>query len=482
MNHTPVRAGGWPFGAALSSTEAGQLQDRILKSPNADDGSTHNGSLSLGGVQAQHITGKEANDTTAATAGPHAVTVDVNIANQHFITVAAFAGDQTLNITIDAPRVGDQGIVWVKKANGANRNLTLSFIGGSDVDAIDIAPSEQCVDNDAGAEAITQFFWECLTVAGTGNVVRIRNEGTRLADQRRVPAQGFSGLYDPRLHTKDFPPTQPDNEGHFGGSSSSIVREDVTSLSSASASIHFWQTPSTGVFIIEGVSLELKGNITQSGTPEDMMFAVEVEREPNSARYFTLARARIEAAHFVAGVYDVDEGPAVWGLNAYNPAGVSGSRELYVEAPMIAWGERLYLDASSATDTFWVEAQGTTNGIAHGLANGDKVRLSVGPGGVLPTGVVEDTSYFVVGAGTADFSVSATFGGAAINITTNGTQPYYAVPLERGIRAGQRGLYVGSIATRFRGSRMRVRGYLINGTPNTWSASFVVGVQLRMVR
>lgn len=55
---------------------------------------------------------------------------------------------------------------------------------------------------------------------------------------------------------------------------------------------------------------------------------------------------------------------------------------------------------------------------AHGLANGDKV---VFMGGTVPAGLTEGTVYFVVGAATDDFQVSATSGGSAINLTAVNT-------------------------------------------------------------
>lgn len=59
----------------------------------------------------------------------------------------------------------------------------------------------------------------------------------------------------------------------------------------------------------------------------------------------------------------------------------------------------------------------------HGLAANDQVRLEAFPGsGTLPTGLSENTTYFVIATGlTADaFKLSATQGGAAIDITAIG--------------------------------------------------------------
>lgn len=58
---------------------------------------------------------------------------------------------------------------------------------------------------------------------------------------------------------------------------------------------------------------------------------------------------------------------------------------------------------------------------AHGLANDQQVRVEVMPGGgALPTGLSENTTYFVVSTATDEFKLSATLGGAAVNITAQG--------------------------------------------------------------
>lgn len=62
---------------------------------------------------------------------------------------------------------------------------------------------------------------------------------------------------------------------------------------------------------------------------------------------------------------------------------------------------------------------------AHGLANGDRVMLFNTFGGALPTGVAEGTVYFVVNATTDAFKVSATSGGAAVDLTAVGAGEGY---------------------------------------------------------
>lgn len=69
---------------------------------------------------------------------------------------------------------------------------------------------------------------------------------------------------------------------------------------------------------------------------------------------------------------------------------------------------------------------------AHGLATDQRVFVLAAPGAAIPTGLSENTAYFVLAAGlTADaFALSTTSGGAAVNITAGGASlfmPYTAV-------------------------------------------------------
>lgn len=70
--------------------------------------------------------------------------------------------------------------------------------------------------------------------------------------------------------------------------------------------------------------------------------------------------------------------------------------------------------ADSATDV--ITAAG------HGLANGDQTPVST-IGGTLPIGLVAAVNYYVVNATTDTLKLSLTSGGAAIDITANGTAP-----------------------------------------------------------
>lgn len=57
----------------------------------------------------------------------------------------------------------------------------------------------------------------------------------------------------------------------------------------------------------------------------------------------------------------------------------------------------------------------------HTLVNDNQVRILVVPGGTLPTGLTEGTTYFVISVSGDTFSLSATLGGGAVNITASGS-------------------------------------------------------------
>jgi hypothetical protein len=87
-------------------------------------------------------------------------------------------------------------------------------------------------------------------------------------------------------------------------------------------------------------------------------------------------------------------------LRAWMPAGSTARRAFSVDA------------ADVTADTI------TSAG--HGLVNGNSVVVWPTIGAILPTPLAEDTEYFVVGAATDTFQLSATLGGAAINLTAIG--------------------------------------------------------------
>jgi hypothetical protein len=73
-----------------------------------------------------------------------------------------------------------------------------------------------------------------------------------------------------------------------------------------------------------------------------------------------------------------------------------------------------------------------TTGTAHGLATDQRIFALAAPGAAFPTGLSENTAYYVLAAGltATAFTISASSGGAAVNFTTDGAGlfiPYTAV-------------------------------------------------------
>ncbi len=73
----------------------------------------------------------------------------------------------------------------------------------------------------------------------------------------------------------------------------------------------------------------------------------------------------------------------------------------------------LEVSANATSDQFVAEG--------HGLANEQAVTFQVATGGSLPASLVADTTYYAILVSPSRFKVSATAGGAAINITTAGS-------------------------------------------------------------
>lgn len=164
---------GAPSNGELPSSAVEYIDAALPKVPNATDGSTHTGSCEFGGLKASHLTEKSLATTTSG-AGPHAITVDFNVTNHRFVKVAAQATDQVVNFTVTNPREGDMGSVLVKKVDGQNRILSLTWSANCR-----IGLGDNCVDNDANAEAITRFDLRGVNDPDDGGlIVHIKNMGT----------------------------------------------------------------------------------------------------------------------------------------------------------------------------------------------------------------------------------------------------------------------------------------------------------------
>lgn len=68
----------------------------------------------------------------------------------------------------------------------------------------------------------------------------------------------------------------------------------------------------------------------------------------------------------------------------------------------------------------------TIDAYAHGLSTDQRVFVMAAPGALLPSGLAENTAYFVLAAGlTADvFKLSTSSGGAAVNVTVGGASMF----------------------------------------------------------
>lgn len=79
----------------------------------------------------------------------------------------------------------------------------------------------------------------------------------------------------------------------------------------------------------------------------------------------------------------------------------------------------------------------TVTSSGHGLSNGDRVMVFNVFAESVPTGLTEGIVYFVVGAATDTFQVSATSGGAAVNLTGQGELYFQKVVPETFASQGQ---------------------------------------------
>lgn len=114
-----------------------------------------------------------------------------------------------------------------------------------------------------------------------------------------------------------------------------------------------------------------------------------------------------------AQTFDVAAATTVRAVAVYD-ASTSGTQKCWSPA------------GASARRAFSVDSAGVTNNDlfspAHGLVANDRVLVWPTIGAALPTGLAEDTEYFVISTGitTDSFRVSATQGGSAVDITAIG--------------------------------------------------------------
>lgn len=88
---------------------------------------------------------------------------------------------------------------------------------------------------------------------------------------------------------------------------------------------------------------------------------------------------------------------------------------------LLANPARLCASAEDSTDTFVLDA--------HGFETDDQLLFRAEEGGELPAPLVEGTTYYAIRLTDATFKISATQGGAAVNLTTDGVSVLVAIAL-----------------------------------------------------
>jgi hypothetical protein len=106
---------------------------------------------------------------------------------------------------------------------------------------------------------------------------------------------------------------------------------------------------------------------------------------------------------------------------------------------------------------------------AHGYSANDPVRLAAGVNGTMPAGLTAETVYYVKSPAADDFKLSATPGGAALDITTAGAGEVYVIkvlspslylPFNGDIPAGKLSAVLAAILAKC--------GQVVTGATNTW--------------
>lgn len=88
---------------------------------------------------------------------------------------------------------------------------------------------------------------------------------------------------------------------------------------------------------------------------------------------------------------------------------------------MLGAVSRVVSTAIASTDTLSLDG--------HGFEDGDEIQVSVLSGGSLPSPLAAGVTYYAIRVDAGQFQLSATSGGAAINLTTNGLDVFVSTPL-----------------------------------------------------
>lgn len=176
-----------------------------------------------------------------------------------------------------------------------------------------------------------------------------------------------------------------------------------------------------------------------TNTAKNLMLDALDEANAGGAKFVSL-----HSAYSTTGTNELTGGTPAYARTAATWPGASGGQKVHtgsVPAHNVPAGATVafvgFWDASTAGNFLGmtpagagaiklatVNAAGVTSDTfdspAHGFSNGNAVVAFAPNGAGLPTGITEGTIYYVVGAATDTFQLSATSGGSAINITAVG--------------------------------------------------------------
>lgn len=129
-NFPPVKPGGWSDGETLTGAQATVLQSYLVKAPNGDDGSSHAGKMSFGGVKAPHLTLVVNNQSVASS--PGSFTFDTDVAGLLQIKVTDTGNDVAITITPEHAMSGDEYevVLWVSALEDAFQT-TITWAAGT---------------------------------------------------------------------------------------------------------------------------------------------------------------------------------------------------------------------------------------------------------------------------------------------------------------------------------------------------------------
>lgn len=157
---------------------------------------------------------------------------------------------------------------------------------------------------------------------------------------------------------------------------------------------------------MNGGKLDLRTG-SPPASPDSAVTGTQLALLSLNATAFGAAASRVATANAIADVLGLAIGVAGYG-RLTKADGTTGVMDIP------AGGSWVITNVNTGTETI------TTN-VAHGLSANDPVEVFAEAGATLPSPLAEDTTYYVRNPSGANLELSATVGGAAINLTTTGS-------------------------------------------------------------